>query len=936
MKKTFFKYILIFGALLAGFSSCVKEQLRDPEGDIPYPTEGKAVVEFTVAVPGAATKSMADLPSISTMRVVVFGSSGFLKESVSIDNFTSATTNGDETLYTFKAQLSLTDSKNLRIHVIANCENIFPWKYEPEVMSGSAYTSGTQDAYWARFILANGVTLEKEWDDASQSMVYVKDADGYYKVTDDVTDAFCGGSGRPGLPLIRNFAKVSVESKTPQLVLNTTTTMAVINRPDRGSVAPYNSATDQYIMDYKDHDYSWFKDNYNGFSPTSVQWVDTDPDAVTFSPCTVDGSGKVNGGVFMYERPRPSALDVPSYIIVHGIYYPLKEGVYREDLPSNWKTLEESTPGTYLDLSKGTDCYYKIDFMDDDGYYAIFRNFRYHIRITNVAKVGADTPGAAGSTGGTGDISQDANVSGLTDISDGYGRIAVSYMGWTFVERQAMFELKYKFITDASLGDAAIDNSLESEGGPVTVIIGEKTGDVTVFDSTLDASISSATGVEIGSDVLGRMKVIGTANNNNDTEGFRTIRFTVNTPSATDKTTQTVRIQGQIDEHRTIYRDVLFYLMSRQDMIVECVADEPNSDYADDYVEAVSGAGVNVNITIPKLLPESMFPLVFSLESDELSITPNTAKYPQDNLPVESGYSICTGKTSTKSFHYVRTLSYSEYETLEETLNGMLLTCHFKTNKADNASTIYVDNQYFNKNSDPFYNYSMFNFRNLGFSDYRAAANTNIQFNFSLDADDTERPRSIEVVLDGLVPQDGSELTVVDADEGIYSYTVIGGSSNVSLALKTMTARQGFDGTYTVTLRSYETGGTKAIYHEAELYNMAYNLATLTPSGTNGNWGSRTLSSGTVRAVFAQGRNQSTYIRARSGYGITISTTDSKEIVGVILHYINGYSGGTVTADTGSYSLSGMTGTWSGSATSIVLTPSSEARITSIEVLYKP
>ena len=140
----------------------------------------------------------------------------------------------------------------------------------------------------------------------------------------------------------------------------------------------------------------------------------------------------------------------------------------------------------------------------------------------------------------------------------------------------------------------------------------------------------------------------------------------------------------------------------------------------------------------------------------------------------------------------------------------------------------------------------------------------------------------------------------------------------------------------TVTLRSYETGGTKAIYHEAELYNMAYNLATLTPSGTNGNWGSRTLSSGIVRAVFDRGRNQSTYIRASAGYDITISTTDSKEIVGVILHYINGYSGGTITADTGSYSLSGTTGTWSGSATSIVLTPSSEARITSIEVLYKP
>ena len=132
MKKNL-KYIILFTALLAGLSGCVKENLRPVPGqgeDLPYPTEGKAVVRMCVALPGMVfpgTKSMADTPFISSMRVVVFGSSGFLKESVEIDDFSAATTNGNQTLYTFDAHISLTDSKNLRVHVIANCDERVPW-----------------------------------------------------------------------------------------------------------------------------------------------------------------------------------------------------------------------------------------------------------------------------------------------------------------------------------------------------------------------------------------------------------------------------------------------------------------------------------------------------------------------------------------------------------------------------------------------------------------------------------------------------------------------------------------------------------------------------------------------------------------------------------------------------------------------------------------
>ena len=288
MKKTL-KYISLLTALLVGFTGCVKEQWEIEKNngeELPYPSDGKALIKFTVAVPGgyASTKAnLADTPTIENMQVVVFGSSGFLKECADIETFQKATTNGNTTLYTYQAKISITDSKNLKVHIITNLGDVkLPWKYDTEVMTKYAYTSNNQDAYWASFILPNGVTLKKEWDAETQSMVYVKDGD-YYQVTDDVTDAFCGGTGRPGLPLVRNFAKISIQSTTPQFVLDKVKTLAIINKPDRGSVAPYNPDNGNFIYGYKDITYADMRSDYPGYSPSGTQYVDTDPDATSIA-----------------------------------------------------------------------------------------------------------------------------------------------------------------------------------------------------------------------------------------------------------------------------------------------------------------------------------------------------------------------------------------------------------------------------------------------------------------------------------------------------------------------------------------------------------------------------------------------------------------------------------------------------------------------------
>lgn len=909
--------------MLPVIAACIKEPLERnyPSDDLPYPEEGKAIVEMSAFLPGeVGTKAMDETPQITSMRVVVFGSSGFLKESVAVDvndgYFQAATTNGSGTLYRFRVQLTLTDSKRLRIHVIANCDRTFPWKGEDEVMRKYAYVEGNQDAYWCRFILTQGLELKKQYNSATDSFEYVKSGD-YFVVTDEVTNAFSN------LPLLRNFAKVSVESTTPQLVLNPDTTMAIINKPKYGSVAP-SLSSGGFVENYSVQLYEDLRAAYDGFSPFDTQLVNTDPDAVTF----------LTDGDFMYERPRVTST--PSYLIVYGTYYPLQEGKNLNDWKSTSLPVSQRYPNNASEWlqSTGIRGYYKIDFMDEDGYYAILRNFRYNIRITGVSKPGATTAGAAGSTGGTGDISSSTEAQGLVDISDGYGRIAVSYVEMTIVEQHAEIELKYKFIPNADAGDEGVNNALATENGPVTITFGDKTGPVNVISDTVDSSIPAGTDIgTTGTGGTGKIRVLP----GNDTEHYRTIKFSTNVPSSVGKATQTIRITGQIDEHRSIYREVTYILMEKQNMTVTCTADVPNLDWGTNYVEETAGEGVNVNIKVPILLPESMFPLVFKIESDALSITPNTAKYTTENLPVESGTSICTGREGKKTFHYVKTVSYDEYNDLADN-NGKTIECHFKTNKAVSASTVYVTNEYFNKGSAAFLNYKIYKFKSVGFSDYRAAANTNLNFSFSLDDEDTTRPRTVQLILDGLVPQNANA-SGWDADTGIYTYTISSGNS-ATLALKTTTTAGGYNGEYSVTLNAYDGSTSKALYREMEALNMAYSLKTVTINTNSGNGlaqdSNQGISGDDVTILFSSlYRVDAEYVRPNRNNNTITITAGGSQMTKVVVTFTANYYTHDYSVNTGSKTLSGSTWTWTGSTTNLVLTSTSrDARVKSIAVTY--
>ena len=847
--------------LLSVLGGCIREELpidkpainlEDPE----YPSDGQAVIKVRFSLPGGLqTKTMADKPNITNIRVLIFGSSGYLKESLDAEELQSAHENGPTvTNYSFTIHPSLSDSKNLRVHVIANFDKIIPWDYEETVMNHEAYTEGGDEAYWCRFILPLGITLKKSYNNETQRMEYEYIQQGnkkYFLVTDDVTAQFTN------LPLTRNFAKITVESTTPQLVLDQSETMAIINTPDRGSVAPYNTDSLRFISPYDTLSYGHLKQIYNGFSPQGMRLTNSSPDNVPFVTCYKDeDTGEIRGGAYMYERSKPGGgpNGAPSYLIVHGTYFPLKEGKTKTDL-ANHLANPTDYPENPVDLTNGIEGYYKIDFTDEDGYYAIFRNFRYHIRITSVSKAGASTPAAAGSTGGTGDISTNASAASLTDISDGYGRIAVSFTEMTYVEAKADIELKYKFIPNVDSGDEDINNYLASEtipgsspsaNGPVTITINAATG-TQVVSSTLDGSIPSG-----GTDITSANGTVRAEGLVQDAEGYRTIHLSINAPTSA-KSEQTITITGRIDEYKTISREVKLILMERQTMAVSCEADVQSDYYAVNYVEKKAGEGVNVKIKIPVGLPESMFPLVFDLESDKLSITPNTTKYPDDNMPVESGKSICDGTQSNKpSFHYKKTVSYDEYEALATNSdNTRTIVCHFKTNKADSACKVYVSNQYFSKAYAEFKNYTMYSFQNLAFSNYSAGVNTNFNCTFDLDDDDPKgtntNARQIIVTLVGCNPQSvGGTSGWSGGTDNVYVYDAKRQTS-VTLALKTLSSYNNNDVFYKVTISAMDDvdGNRVMVYHETAIASRPQNF-TVSPTSVEMHIGESKLLTATI------------------------------------------------------------------------------------------
>ena len=530
------------------------------------------------------------------------------------------------------------------------------------------------------------------------------------------------------IPMIRNFAKISLGN-----VVNTfqVTGYALINVPKSGTVAPYNEEKGNFQPYSASTNYAALKaDKYAGFMPNGVEINEAVPATGWVVPVTNEDGTIDYGAAYTYE----STYGNGTAVIIRGKY------------------------------NNGDESYYKVDLYDSvNENYDILRNIEYKINITNVVGPGYGSAESAAENVAGNNISNSIDTENLLNISDGKQRLFVEYTSKRVVS-DADFTLKYKFIPSAT-------------EAPRNVIAAGNPSDTAPI--TITRVITSNDGVTpVVTDWY--VEVDGDGNVLTDSEGYAKLVLKPQQQMPDNRSTVWSEdfIISSTYKGVTLSRKVKLYMVNPYIMNVSCSPEK---------VASAQGTQVTVNTEIPSDLPVDIFPLVFDIEAEKLTLYPNTSAKNVLNqtivMPVVTDESI-NPDNSGYSFYFQRTLTLAEYEKLVENAGSGATTVevpsYFLTNTAKNESVVYVRNDYFGVKEGQFVNAKTFT--NLSFSgNIKEEANYSVTFNFTME---TVAP--VTVKLTGLVNASGqSEFTYTPSAAGVQqlSLKTVNTSGTVTVAL---------------------------------------------------------------------------------------------------------------------------------------------------------
>lgn len=758
MKRELRLISLLLTLLLTG---CMREPLvRENRGGQPFPEGAPVTLNFTVEAEGMedfATKALGEDSPLENFYVAVFGSSGYLKEYVKAsllsknpepyeyEDFSGRHRSVDA--YTFSITLTLSDSPRI-LHFIGNGPSSLPFGYADAVLPSLLSDPGT-GSYWQTKTVP-GIRARKsetEYVDAHGETVFVGDyididgnkiIDGHGYVPDDATTAAFAA-----IPMIRNWSKIVVTKDTSEDPVTHEIndpcfepySYAVVNAPSRGTIVPHCAATG-FVSNYQNRSFDELENmGYTSNTPVGTPFDTSVPSAEDFINCTGKVSPASDGAVYLFERPVPSESLQPTHVILYGHY---------------------RNPD---DLEHEGDYFYKVDLMVNSEYYPIFRNFKYQIVIRKILSQGHHTPEAAAAAAGSADVSADITTSHLSDISDGKGRLVIQpWMSRTFIDQQVDNQILHAYL----MSDIYTE-TIEMEPDSVTV---------------------TALPMPYGDPDLITNLSIDPPSTEPGSVGWRTIHFSTTAPSQY-VLSQTLRVTGY-HKYGRLYRDVVITVQPIQQMKLVCSSRRLPSE---------KGAEQNISISIPDGLSESMFPLQFNIEAEDRTLSPDVSRE-GNNLPVAFSPSISEHENyaGKPSYHFVYTLSWEDYRSLSATIDDedyvwRTFTCYFKTNCDESATTVWVENHYFYKESVRFVNYrSAMTFRDLNFTgSIPCAEDETVTVHFTVDMDpDKSYPEDFPIILlkaRGMLPL--SDELVPGPTSGTYVFKPT--SATVDLDFSTIT-----------------------------------------------------------------------------------------------------------------------------------------------------
>jgi len=908
------RLLYIASILILGAVACTKEMELVENSNPASEDNGKVAVTMRLAVPVELTASTrateankrAKAPKIESIRVAVFGTSGYPQayalatpvnkttqdgKTVYTDSDAAyASTNGPADIYYFKVLLPVYDGE-AHVHIIANGDKSIPFDSVADEHSIMGHMESTDDvgAYWAMVVLPDGILTQKDENGILQT-----DDEGNY-IPSDETKAFF-----EDLVLVRNFAEVSLKVAADANISDVSWTL--VNTPVSGSIAPV-SATGyrpkagstqpvffaEYVDDYK---------NYIFYTKTA-KMVLTDG-APVYDPVKTDSLTNIKTVYNGYMASTAlNTLPADDEIVWTDADQPLY--IYERTDP-------KLTNPTYIMMrakygSESTYSYYRVDLMEEEvgGYYPIYRNYKYQIDIPYVGNRGASTPSEAANRNSGGNMSMSAETKTLTDVSDGKSRLYVEFVEKTYTTSgQKTFWVYY--VPDVTNG--VVDNS------SIVVTVKDMGDNPALANKTI-------TSQEIGGRKIYTVTLNG-QDDNVDLESVLQVKAT-NGLSSTDKS--------------TLYRDVTLRVMKKMDMDLSLMPKELASG---------TNRSTVLHIALKDTLQESMFPLEFYIEDTNRSLNPTGKNGAGEDIvvPVKIGPSIYDD-TNANSYYFIRTVNWDEYKPMRDawvaakkagqSVEGIIdFTTEFKTVKSTSATTVYVDNEYFNMDNVTLSNVNFSISTSTPVVSYNT---TSAQVSITTD-DDVNWTLSVN---------NGATVDAADqSGTGSKTITVTLPGENETTESKT----------YTVS--ATREGGSS---QEVEIEQNRKPVGSVTFNATDFKSSSITTEDDYLTVTFGGNfslPDDSNYIRARNNSTISFTSETGIRITKVVVTYVEGYgfteqernagqnNRARVNFSTGtpSYNSTGTVVTWTGNSDVVIFTHvvgqnKSSRRILSIQVTYE-
>lgn len=647
-------------------------------------------IAFTLSFPemeNVATRAFADSPQPENLDVFLFVFDGEdLLQTILIPTDYEGRKYEDGKIK-FTAQLPQTD-KNATIHIVAIDDesgdfaaqiDANGYGIEDSVIPALSVSDNT-DCYWQRVPV--GCPIKVGVDNKDNDL---EDVPG----TDEQVQAVFNKT----IHLIRNFAKVTLSSEAPNF---TVLAWTIVNERNSGSVAPWYSKSGSTDIQYAEYFYTeggvekettyqkLTDDGYIGVSQSGAQLRNTLDKIGVYND---DNWKQVENNVpttkYIYERRNVSVN--PLYILIygelHGASGSTERGYYKLALGHTDRVTGIFTP------------------------YNVLRNMAYNVTIDAVTGKGASTPNEAASGPASNNISGDVVTKNLTQISDGVDRLEVSFINYVVTTSGQYVDFRFKYTQNFTSSSSNIDNDA-----------------VTYKDSEI--------GIKDG-DVIQRFREIKEGDEEYDPKysDWKTIRIYFNNPTEVLKQQSFTLYSkpdyagdGSLPETNTLglSRTINLVLREPWDFIRmetypgNWVDDDQFPDWDPDtsddeernLVGPDKGDPLTVFFELPAGLPEAIFPLECTFESDRQNIE-NDGK---GTAVVQTGPSLFEGVLDHR-ISYTKTVTWQDYAPDGEssTVRSRIQRARFVTTTnisslvgTNYISTIRLHNPYFNDKDDKF------------------------------------------------------------------------------------------------------------------------------------------------------------------------------------------------------------------------------------------